>query len=586
MDPRTPHLDSRTVAADAALAELERLDRAAARVEAERAAVLRTLQAIGEAADRQQHGERAADLGYRSIRAEVALATRVSEQTAAVAMDRAVTLMTRFGQVYRAHRDGSISQAMAQAVCAPGGVVTDPAALEVFQERMLEYVAGGQSVNRVRARARQLAEQLAEVSLEERHRQAHRERRVTVMDAGDGMAELRALLAAPDAFALRELLTRTAHRVKAADHARLQERGSARARTRSDGGLDDAEKFRGLVAQLDDALPEERTMDQLRADALVEFVEQGALAHDVQAPADDDAAPAGRSVTRSAADEGRSDDFSKGIGLSPEDFAAPETRGGSDPVRARIQIVIPVMTLLSSAGWPTGPPGSAGDPAMDVAAGLGVSDPGRLAGMAGAEGPAILGGHGPIDGVSASGYAAAAGHWELVRVHPHSGEVLSTESYRPSRRLRRLVQARDQMCRFPGCRRVAEACDLDHTVQWRHGGATSADNLMTLCRGHHVLRHQTKWAYRQRPGGVAEWTSPTGRVFRDRPPSQVSFEPVEPETPAWERQWRELERRLRAEHGRHSRADDCADDRAEGETRESLGAGRDAWAAGDATHPF
>ncbi|MGO1539281.1 MAG: hypothetical protein ACTHW3_07895, partial [Leucobacter sp.] len=49
-----------------------------------------------------------------------------------------------------------------------------------------------------------------------------------------------------------------------------------------------------------------------------------------------------------------------------------------------------------------------------------------------------------------------------------------------------------------------------------------------LCRGHHLLRHQTPWSYTQRQGGVLEWTSPSGRVYVTKPLSGVMFRHYEP----------------------------------------------------------
>src|SRR5262249_10783887 len=38
------------------------------------------------------------------------------------------------------------------------------------------------------------------------------------------------------------------------------------------------------------------------------------------------------------------------------------------------------------------------------------------------------------------------------------------EAYTPSRALKNAIRARDKHCRFPGCRRPAIHCDIDHTV--------------------------------------------------------------------------------------------------------------------------
>jgi hypothetical protein len=104
-----------------------------------------------------------------------------------------------------------------------------------------------------------------------------------------------------------------------------------------------------------------------------------------------------------------------------------------------------------------------------------------------------------------------------------AGTVLAVDRYRPSARMRRYLAARDQHCRFPGCRAPLARCDLDHTVDAALGGATATDNLAHLCRGHHTLKHHGGWRVRQNDDGALEWRSPTGRGYRERPPGRVVF---------------------------------------------------------------
>jgi hypothetical protein len=53
----------------------------------------------------------------------------------------------------------------------------------------------------------------------------------------------------------------------------------------------------------------------------------------------------------------------------------------------------------------------------------------------------------------------------------------SETDYRPSRRLRHLVRARNARCTAPGCGRPAARCDLAHTVPWDQGGLTCECDL-------------------------------------------------------------------------------------------------------------
>jgi hypothetical protein len=95
----------------------------------------------------------------------------------------------------------------------------------------------------------------------------------------------------------------------------------------------------------------------------------------------------------------------------------------------------------------------------------------------------------------------------------------ATDRYTPSPGQRRFVRARDRGCRHPGCRRPAARTDLDHVCAYRTGGATDCANLCCLCRRHHRLKtHAPGWAFRMRPDGVLEVTTPSGVTRCTRPP--------------------------------------------------------------------
>jgi hypothetical protein len=63
----------------------------------------------------------------------------------------------------------------------------------------------------------------------------------------------------------------------------------------------------------------------------------------------------------------------------------------------------------------------------------------------------------------------------------------------PNRALRRALEIRDQGCVWPGCDRSARWCDAHHLQWWEHGGGTSLDNCVLLCRRHHVHVHELGW---------------------------------------------------------------------------------------------
>jgi hypothetical protein len=137
--------------------------------------------------------------------------------------------------------------------------------------------------------------------------------------------------------------------------------------------------------------------------------------------------------------------------------------------------------------------------------------------------PADLEGFGPIDIETARELCALAPSLIRVLTHPETGAVLSVgrERYRPPADLKTALAIRDETCRFPGCRRRAMRCDLDHARAWAHSGRTDIDNLEHPCRKHHRLKHEVGWDAGHEGGGVISWTSPAGRRYRAEPARQV-----------------------------------------------------------------
>ncbi len=89
--------------------------------------------------------------------------------------------------------------------------------------------------------------------------------------------------------------------------------------------------------------------------------------------------------------------------------------------------------------------------------------------------------------------------------------------YRPSRKLRHLVRARNAGCTAPGCGRPAVRCDLDHTVAWDDGGLTCECDLAPLCRHHHRCKQAQGWLLEQPEPGVLIWRTPAGRSYLTAP---------------------------------------------------------------------
>jgi hypothetical protein len=95
--------------------------------------------------------------------------------------------------------------------------------------------------------------------------------------------------------------------------------------------------------------------------------------------------------------------------------------------------------------------------------------------------------------------------------------AVTTNTYRPPDWLIDLIRTRDGHCRFPGCTRPADVCDLDHTVPYQHGGPTNQANMACLCRRHHRMKTHSKWQTHLHPDGTLTWTAPTGHTYTTEP---------------------------------------------------------------------
>jgi hypothetical protein len=145
-----------------------------------------------------------------------------------------------------------------------------------------------------------------------------------------------------------------------------------------------------------------------------------------------------------------------------------------------------------------------------------------LAGLS--EAPGELGGLGPVISDIARQVAEEQRHcrWSFVVTDSETGRPVHSgvTRRRPSRETRRLVEARNPTCIFPGCRRSSSDCDLDHRLQWAERGPTCECNLVPLCRRHHRCRHRLGWRHAPLPGGDHLWISPLGHRYTTsgRPP--------------------------------------------------------------------
>lgn len=167
----------------------------------------------------------------------------------------------------------------------------------------------------------------------------------------------------------------------------------------------------------------------------------------------------------------------------------PTSGEGLDAIRATIQVTIPVETLI----------------------GLGDES-------------AFVAGYGPVDPDLARRLAGNAPTWARLFLRPDTGALLTVDAYTPTAAQKRFLGARDEHCRFPGCRQPANRSDIDHTVPHSERGPTEVTNLGFLCRAHHVLKHNSPWQKRQGADGETEWVSPLGRTYAHKPAPVVRFE--------------------------------------------------------------
>ena len=226
-----------------------------------------------------------------------------------------------------------------------------------------------------------------------------------------------------------------------------------------------------------------RTADQRQADALVELALTDTCA---TATGADDAAPTNADATDTsgtATDPAGTAHASDDAGSSTP--APGAKRGG---LRPRINVIVALSTLLG----------------LD-------NQPGELDG------------HGPIPAAVARALAFdPTGTWRRLLTDP-TGQVVDAgrSTYKPPVPLERLIQTRDQTCRFPTCRRTAVRCEIDHIIAWTaDGGPTDRDNLHALCPRHHHLKHESGWTVHRLPDGTTRWRSPSGHTY-DKPPDQL-----------------------------------------------------------------
>ncbi|KAM9865398.1 hypothetical protein ACIFOC_01930 [Leucobacter aridicollis] len=504
-------LQTQLEAIDAAITRFEALESQRRRIEAEQLLVL------GEALDAATvvpgGSSGGAELGFRSLRMELATAMHESEHTTERLLQTAYDARRSFPAALQALGAGEISMGHLRVVTSEGAPLTlGDGELEVekrerYERRVLE-VARQETPNRLRPVARRLAAHEQRESLEEQHERAVAQRCLHLVEAEDGMADLIAHLPAVDAHAIYDRVARIAKKTARAGGAGGSVAGGA------GGGV-----AGGAVANASDG-PNAQP---------VAAGQPHPGAHGAEAPPRTDSGQVNMARRPIAAVRV---DVYRDLLLGAND----DTATAADGVAGRVQVLVSEAVLglrsplavaieRSEAGAGSWEGGETGETSEAAETGpprfAPESDDGSEAG-GGGERVAELIGYGPLAEGIARRVAAEATAWDLLAVDS-AGNLRSVDRYRPTPAIRRYLGARDQHCRAPGCRVPTHRCDVDHTVAAEDGGPTSVENLAHLCRGHHMLKHHSDWRVEQEPNGTMVWTSPTGRTHRDTPASRVRF---------------------------------------------------------------
>jgi HNH endonuclease len=123
----------------------------------------------------------------------------------------------------------------------------------------------------------------------------------------------------------------------------------------------------------------------------------------------------------------------------------------------------------------------------------------------------------PAISVSTAQLIGCSSSWTWM-LHDSAGKLLDLgrRRRRPNAALRRAARERDKCrCRFPGCesRRV----DLHHIRYWSNGGPTKLDNLVSLCKYHHLLVHDRGYLIAAARDGTLTFYRPDGTMIPASP---------------------------------------------------------------------
>ncbi|MDR6875661.1 HNH endonuclease signature motif containing protein [Microbacterium barkeri] len=504
---------SERAAVESAIEAIRAADRVIAHAQAARQMALASASQVAWAQHERQvaAGGSSRAWAHRAIAEEIAAATHTPGRSVERQMNDATNLVSRFPVVRDRLAEGTVSLPHARTIVLCGDRIDDDETRSVFEVRVLERLDRvPMTAGALAEVARKVAQELDPVSISDRHKAARRRRRVGFRPGEDAMGAFDAEVANVLGVGMMDRIDQMAKTVLA-----------ARAAARRAG--DPA------------ALADDRTLDEIRADIFTDLTLTGIpTGHDHlygatfpepsnSADAKDKDTDAGLGATSNCAG-GTADAKAGDVGLGATGATADAGAGaGSAPCTGSGSGAV---SAFGPAPKPVGLGAIRGSVHITIPA-TALADPTNRT-----EG-ATLAGAGPIPIIDAKEIAADATIWNRAFTDANTGVLLTVDQRFPTMAQRRFLKARDERCRFPGCRQAIRKhyVDIDHTHPHSRGGPTNVANLEYLCETHHMLEQMTEWTVTQGPGGVLEWTSPNGRVYTDTPPPVARFTPPDNEPP-------------------------------------------------------
>jgi hypothetical protein len=413
----------------------------------------------------------------RSYTAMVATTLTISHQAAQTMVHTSAGLHKYFERTLTLLEQGRTSYRHAQAVVEFGWSVPEES-LPEYEDIVLRF-AETMTPPQFERKAKAVADTYRDDPLEERHKEAVQRRELTITPAEDGMADLNLHMDAAGAYGIYHRVSKIAWGIHTKDDERTPKQTKADvaaeilltgttevAGTPTMDGLNlRAAEHHGVVFR---DTPEDLT-------AHIPGIMFGENGWELT-PANADR------LWRTGTLANQPHDLPEGLGVGTH------KEGLGAGILAKVALHVPALTLLEH----------------------------------GTE-PAYLEQYGPISIETALLLMGTAPGFTRILTDPDSGATLSvgTKQYKVPDGMRQWILYRDKTCRFPGCSMPAKWCDLDHSLDWAHGGETKVTNLIALCRKHHVLKHNTGWNYSTDDDAVVTWVSPSGRQHPTAPANHI-----------------------------------------------------------------